>query len=103
MYPGAAQRPQLLLTLPRVARRKPWLHVAGMTVQLGHAVADFRVQHAKETLDADLLEMGFTPPVAVELREVAGGRIAPDRHSTTPGARHENREDPPGVLAGGAG
>src|SRR5207253_6682886 len=92
------QRPQLLLPLRGVARWKSWFYVAGMTVQLGHAVADLRVEQSKETFDADLLEMRLATPLAVELREVARLRITAQGHAHPPAPREHVRQDPRVVM-----
>ena len=76
-----AQRPQLLFPFSGVARRESRLDVAGVTIQLGHIAANIGFEHANQTLDADLLEMGFAAPLAVEFRKVACPRTTPHVHA----------------------
>src|SRR3989442_12765286 len=64
-----------------------------MAGQLGHTRADVRVQQAKEPFHADLLEMSFAAPLAVELREMADPGMTPHGHSGGPGPREQVRED----------
>src|SRR2546429_7098103 len=79
-HPRVAQRSQFHLALRGVARAEPRLHVAGMAGQLGHALPHLGVQQAKESFHADLLEMGFLAPLAVERRELAGPGVTANSH-----------------------
>src|SRR5437773_3875325 len=63
-----------------------------MTVQLGYTLADLGVKHAQETLDADLFEVRFATPLAIELREVPGPRMSAHGHSDPPAPREHMRE-----------
>src|SRR6478672_7437167 len=49
-----------------IDRFKLWIHVTGMTAQLGDALAQLRCKQAQQVLDADLFGMSLTVPLAVE-------------------------------------
>src|SRR3989454_8739960 len=64
-----------------------------MTAQFGHAVADLRVQQVDQPIDADLFQMRFAAPLAVELRKVVDSRMSPHRDSGGPGPGEQVRQN----------
>src|SRR5262245_17548545 len=76
-----AEGAQLGLALDGVDGRELGIHVARVTGELRHAVSDLVLEHAAERVDADLLEVGLTCPLAVEGREVAGATVLAQRQA----------------------
>ena len=93
MQSGIAQCSHLHLSFGRVAGRKAWFRMAGVTVELGHALPDLFVQEPQEPLDGDLLEMSLAAPLTAELRDIPDLGVTPHGHSDASAPGEQGRED----------
>src|SRR5262245_42165592 len=60
------QSVQFNLPFGMIDGRKMWIHVTGMAAQLGNDLVWRRCEQAQQVIDADLLRMSLTVPLAVE-------------------------------------
>src|SRR5215510_5803706 len=79
-----AQSPQFSFALGGVDRSKIRIDIAWMTAQFSETLLDLRLQHSREALHADLLQVCRPIPLAVELGKITGRRMFPQRQSVSP-------------------
>src|SRR6266508_571182 len=89
-----AQGPQFSLALGGVAGWEIPIDIAWMAAQLGDAFLDLRLQHSYQALHADLLQMGRTTPLPIELREIVNWGVFPQRQAVVPRQIKEMGEQP---------
>ncbi len=93
MQSGIAQCSHLHLSFGCVAGRKAWFRMAGVTVELGHALSDLFVQEPQESLNGDLLEMSLAAPLTAELRDIPDPGVTPHGHSDASAPGEQGRDD----------
>ena len=92
---GVAQRSHLHLSFSCIARWKARFRMAGVTVELGHALANLFVQEPEERVNADMIEISLAAPPTIELREIPNLGMTPHGHSNAPPPGEQGRKHSP--------
>src|SRR6266571_1845297 len=91
---GITQGAQLGFPFVGIAGLKVWIDVPWMAAQFGKTFLDLGFQHPQQTVHADLLEVCGPTPLAIELREVTGRGVFPQRQPVLPRQVSEMGQQP---------
>jgi hypothetical protein len=91
---GSAQGLQFSFTLDGVGGWEIRINVAWMATQFGNILLNVGLQDVQQAAHADLLQVGLSTPLPIELRHVTDGAVLPQGDSVLPSHAKEIGKQP---------